>query len=290
MKGREVAHLWANKSRSSAKASNFYFNGDTIYSYGSHSPIARHHKAGCVLMTTQTYSRSTSRHIGYVRSASHHLTTFHVEDPTKEPSKADVLAYRDRIIAQAKLVSVRKIESTRLYAMGELEKLVNEANEFCAYFKFKTRFEMPSDFEALKAEVKKENEKRRKADALKQKQIEKDNTERVEAWLRGESDIFPYSISKVYLRTITRPDESESQVGSIALMQTSKHATVPMAEAERAFKFCIKMRERGWHRNGETFKVGDYHLDAVNEQGIVAGCHRIDWETIESFAKQVGWV
>lgn len=281
MNGEEVAHLWANKSRSSAKASNFYFNGDTIYSYGSHFPIARHHKVGCVLMTTRSYSSSTNRHISYVRNASHHLTTFHVKDPTKEPSKADVLAYRERILDLSKKVAAARNQA---WWLSQLENLVNEANEFCAYFKFKTRFEMPSDFEALKAGVKKDNEKRRKAEAIKQKQIEKDNAEKVEAWLKGESDFFPYSINKVYLRVKHFTGEDGDT------MQTSKHARVPMAEAERAFKFCIKMRERGWHRNGETFKVGDYHLDAVNKQGIVAGCHRIDWETIESFAKQVGWV
>ena len=39
-----VAHLWANKSQDSARESGgrFYFVGDTIYSYGSHFPIARH--------------------------------------------------------------------------------------------------------------------------------------------------------------------------------------------------------------------------------------------------------
>jgi len=34
-----VAHLWAHKSQEYARVSgtgNFYFNGDTIYSYGSH--------------------------------------------------------------------------------------------------------------------------------------------------------------------------------------------------------------------------------------------------------------
>ena len=34
--------MWANQARDGAKGSSFYFNGDTIYSYGPHFPIARH--------------------------------------------------------------------------------------------------------------------------------------------------------------------------------------------------------------------------------------------------------
>ena len=39
-----VAHLWAHKSQDFARnpGHNFYFHGDTIYSYGSHFPVARH--------------------------------------------------------------------------------------------------------------------------------------------------------------------------------------------------------------------------------------------------------
>lgn len=50
------------------------------------------------------------------------------------------------------------------------------------------------------------------------------------------------------------------------------------------------MREKGWHRNGETFKVGNFQLDAVNAQGVVAGCHTILWDEIERFARTQGWV
>ena len=40
-----IAHLWANQLQDEARNSgsgNFYFDGDVIYSYGSHFPIAKH--------------------------------------------------------------------------------------------------------------------------------------------------------------------------------------------------------------------------------------------------------
>ena len=58
----EIPHLWAHRTQDEARnrQGNLYFTGDTIYSYGSHFPIARHvtNDAGerAVLFTTATYS------------------------------------------------------------------------------------------------------------------------------------------------------------------------------------------------------------------------------------------
>jgi hypothetical protein len=71
----EIPHLWAHRTQEEARnrQGNLYFNGDTIYSYGSHFPIARHaaNEAGerSVLLTTATYSVTTSNHCSAVRSA-----------------------------------------------------------------------------------------------------------------------------------------------------------------------------------------------------------------------------
>src|ERR1039458_2443164 len=76
---RQVAHLWAHQSQEEAKNSNgsLYFNGKTIYSYGSHFPVATfaENAAGqtAVLFTTSTYSITTSGHCSAVRSAVRHI-------------------------------------------------------------------------------------------------------------------------------------------------------------------------------------------------------------------------
>ena len=72
-------------------------------------------------------------------------------------------------------------------------------------------------------------------------------------------------------------------------METSMGARVPISEAERAYRFAVIQRARGWRRNGEQFTVGSYNLDAVNEDGVIAGCHRVAWPEIERFAQQQGW-
>lgn len=68
-----VAHLWANESQESANGSNFYFEGESIYSYGRHFEVGRivRNKRGekAYLINDTYYSSTTSRHQYYVREA-----------------------------------------------------------------------------------------------------------------------------------------------------------------------------------------------------------------------------
>lgn len=70
-----IAHLWAHQSQEEARNSNgsFFFEGDTIYSYGHHFPCGkivhnRHGKKAYVL-NSNSYSVATSRHQGMVWGA-----------------------------------------------------------------------------------------------------------------------------------------------------------------------------------------------------------------------------
>lgn len=115
MNNKQVAHLWANKSKQSASGSHFYFEGDTIYSYGRHFPIARHaiHKGKpCVLFTTDDYSSSTSRHKSYVRNAiASGIPILYVQrigegkvtsEQIKESKAYDAQVAKDEVARQAK--------------------------------------------------------------------------------------------------------------------------------------------------------------------------------------------
>ncbi len=67
-----VAHVWAQQTQPEGRSNNgnFYFSGRTIYSYGSHFPIAQFSECGRVIwFTGASYSVSTSGHISYVRAA-----------------------------------------------------------------------------------------------------------------------------------------------------------------------------------------------------------------------------
>lgn len=68
-----VAHLWANEKQESANGSNFYFEGESIYSDGGHFEVGRivRNKRGekAYLINDTYYSSTTSKHQYYVREA-----------------------------------------------------------------------------------------------------------------------------------------------------------------------------------------------------------------------------
>lgn len=69
MNNSNVAHAWANQTCQSAKGSNFYFDGPTIYSYGGHFPLAHICPNGDILINKKHYSMSTARHKRHVYKA-----------------------------------------------------------------------------------------------------------------------------------------------------------------------------------------------------------------------------
>ncbi len=102
--------------------------------------------------------------------------------------------------------------------------------------------------------------------------------EQIEAWRNGAAG---YVVGLSELPTMLRANGEQ--------METSKGARVALADAERSYRFASALRAKGWHRNGETHAIGPYQLDAVNEFGIVAGCHRVSWEEADRFATAQGW-
>ena len=88
----EVPHLWAHQSQDSARngQGSLYFDGDTIYSYGSHFPVARHvtgaHGRSAVLLTSRSHSITTARHVSGVHSAiPGSVPVFCTDSPRSEP-------------------------------------------------------------------------------------------------------------------------------------------------------------------------------------------------------------
>lgn len=76
-----VAHVWAQKRQDSGRSNNgnFYFNGATLYSYGTHFCVAHHlPDNGPTLLNTDGYSVSTSGHKSDAARACRHLQTVYV--------------------------------------------------------------------------------------------------------------------------------------------------------------------------------------------------------------------
>lgn len=78
MQNSQLARLFAS-GKTRGTGSNMFIDGDTIYSYGYHFPIARRMN-GYYLFNSRGYSYSTYRHKQYVLSALHGEKVVKVRD------------------------------------------------------------------------------------------------------------------------------------------------------------------------------------------------------------------
>ena len=65
----EVAHIWAQQTQQHGRASNMFFHGASIYSYGEHYTLAKFQENGSVLINSESPSVSTSKHASIVRGS-----------------------------------------------------------------------------------------------------------------------------------------------------------------------------------------------------------------------------
>lgn len=98
----DVASNWVRGLKRGTRGFNVFFDGDTIYSYGRHFPIARFAFANgvrYVLFTSEGYSVSTAKHKTLVRRALHRLApdteVFDVPVVGMDQMQAHVTNYRD---------------------------------------------------------------------------------------------------------------------------------------------------------------------------------------------------
>ncbi|HRT04087.1 MAG TPA: hypothetical protein P5204_00170 [Kiritimatiellia bacterium] len=292
MKNSELAHLWAHQSRSQGTGSSLSFSGPVLRSYSTAIWELVQTKDGLLAVLNATdYSVSTSRHQHYARQAVSHLPSVEVYgvrqgEPEVVPKDAEGRADKKWVREQIKTSLAKAAEwmeragrarspDVSRYSESQADFFVRNAETLAKWFKVRMPKVELGDLVARAEEIRKQEAARRKWFEAK---LLKENAKKIEAWQNNEPGAFiPYGVGKVFLRKRTP-----------GTVETSKGAVIPWDDAVRLFRFALARRKKGWRRNGETFAVGPYQLDAVNEHGIVAGCHRIGFDEMERLAKKEG--
>lgn len=83
-----VAHVWAQRSQTFGQSNNgnFYFEGDSLFSYGSHFLVGfllEHDGQTVALLTSESYGVSTSGHQSDARGATRHMRQMHIAKLTE---------------------------------------------------------------------------------------------------------------------------------------------------------------------------------------------------------------
>lgn len=190
----QVAHLWANHLQDEAKNSghNFYFSGNTIYSYGNHFPIAKHviNDAGkkATLFTERSYSNTTAKHISVVRQAARHLNVIYCYNPDNTHEQNFKCWLNDAEQSAEKLVKAKKPE---LY-LSEISQIASKVNKYASFFSIP----IPQTLQAIlaignKSEYAAYAEKKSEYELAEKKQAEKNLQKRhkkeLSEWLKGKT-------------------------------------------------------------------------------------------------------
>jgi hypothetical protein len=300
-----VAHLWANQSQPEAQNSgrSFYFVGKTVYSYGSHFPVAHitdtwteggpgiGHRV--VLFNSDRYSITTSAHQSLARRAlSSRFVTIDVPDPVAG-SDADHIANLEHLTEQGSSF-VKRAKRARTNAdwyAKEAEERVKEFNVYKLAF-FPTCSLMatiPEDLAGiveLKMErVKAQQEHAAQLQAMREAEEREKALAYVPEWLAGGSRVLIGAhLLPVYLRSKIREGEE--------IVETSKGAEVPYSHARRVWSSVLGVLSTGapYQRNGHTIHAGRFTVDAIDADGTLrAGCHTILLDEMRRFAAAEGW-
>ena len=282
----DVAHVWAHQTQDSArnKCGNLYFQGTTIFSYGSHFPIARHveHKGKkCILFTTRDYSSMTAKHKSQVRRAiPSDVLVFHVSRPDSQPGRDTLKEYVGRIADLSREIATGRTGWRQAQRRDSLVHLVDEANEFSAFFGLRKKFTAPANMEEIRAQVKREAELLKRRNAAEQRKREAKQAEALGHWLAGGTNMWPSGLEFDHLRLYEMDDGKQG-------VQTTKHAVVPVKDVRKIAKLVMRHVKSGehWQSNGEKINVGDYSLSAITSDGtVIVGCHKFKRDEILRFA------
>lgn len=287
-----VCHLWANERQSDARNSSgsLYFRDSTIYSYGSHFPMARHNR-GVVLITTRTHSVTTAKHLSMVRSAIGHLRIIpcsNVSAETTQEHQANLQAMREEFYT-----ALDKATRARTYTqhyMDSAKDLIEHHTTYRAVFG-----EALDEPLVINEEWRKEAQGRVKAQATIVKERKRQATLReeqrriellhdLEEWKNNTNIIYrTFSGLPVALRL---SEDGEN-------VQTSQGADVPVGHALRLWKKVKAIQagtEQPYLQNGHTEHAGVFEVQSIDAQGtLIAGCHTITFEAMREFAGKMGW-
>jgi hypothetical protein len=318
----EIPHLWAHQITPEARNAgrNLYFKGATIYSYGSHFPIARHvtsanGKRKAVLFTTRDYSNTTSKHKHLVRCALPAETIrFYVPQVDVGAfSRNHNLAYFIREMGNEWIKAQKSIKYGASH-IASMRGLLANAKAYAKFFGASAADlklpATPKQIRELQTKIAARETKRKQreqwaaenpseAQRIRQEAFAKRNAAAIakyenekQEWYAGERSHFPQNPAlkswqqsrNAELRIVT---VAESSTHNVQVVQTSLGVSVPIDHAIRGLRLVRAVMQSGreYKRNGHTEHLGPYAVDSIAIDGTLkAECHVITWDSIARIA------
>jgi len=301
----EIPHLWMHKTQDYATNSNrtFYFEGDVIYSYGSHWPIAKHITNGkgekAILLNNETYGITTSCHASLVKySIPSDALVFDLpklfvrEVKDKQTAKEAIKYYKQEI--QSCIAKLKRANKIKPRYYDQLERWETRANQFSKFYRLGIKINLDKVRNELKPSVDKQIERNKVLDEIRAKKYEAERIEaqkrlaeqqvkvkeELENWANGLETPFHYSYYGLPTKLRIKGDNVETSLG----------ANVPKEHAKKLYHLIKALVAKGesYQHNGHTIHIGHYQVDSISADGTLkAGCHVIAYDEICRIGEQL---
>lgn len=261
----EIVHIFANQTQEIGDASNLFFRGNKIYSYGYHYLLGEFIDAKTIVINDSPYSNSTSKHCTLLWRA--------IPDGIKIhwTSNVDLQRATNRIKRDFDALVASKTKGA--YYKREILSTWEKLNEFIKYRKDKNT---PKDirYKEIKNIVKQVTQegnkfteminqqkevfkKRQKAQIKKAMELEKENLQK---FLAYETNYLYNNYSNlVYLRI----DKDNKHI------ETSKGVTITRGEAIILYKKILS------NEPIQGGKISHYTINGIKDNNLIVGCHTI---------------
>ena len=264
----QLSHVWANQLQSFGKGSNMHFEGNTIYSYGSHYEIAQivtaANKQEVYFVNSNGYSNTTAKHTNHVwRAIPDIYPVFKVPFKNNRFSVENLPAMLDAMLLDVKNELTKQINARTYFGyFSSASQMFDDILNICELFDL-PKPQRPDNYlyAQIKAQILRETQTERE-EKKQAKELEK-SLELLTKWLNHEYNGQLYNLP-VHLRI--------SSDGK--LIETTKGAKVELSEALRLLS---KLRS-GEDVNG--YKIDGFTVIENNAHSVKIGCHEISWNII----------
>lgn len=309
--GKEVPHIWAQQSQEIGRASNIFFEGATIFSYGKHFPIATI-EGNDVLFTLRSYSNTTAKHVSRTRNAvSHHNIIYCYDVPVKYKGDKKPLNKQPFTGKHEANLNHWKNEINALFLelgnnknrdisgrINAINTHIEQLNKYVSYFAIKIKdtelknlikIASSPDFLTRAREAK---EKQDLAKEKKLKEAQKAYELHLNMWRNYDTEgynslnsktkeLISYYTNNLGALTRLRYNAENNRI------ETSKGVLIPAPIAKKAYTQLNGCMEGSC--NDISVPVMDYTITETGKDYIKAGCHTIPKEDVRYIANLLKW-
>lgn len=304
----ELAHVWAHGVDREIRNSNGSIftssDGQTVYSYGRHFPMAKRVRVDgqtVFLVNPDSYSVTTSKHQSDVMRAirglgdSYPIAPNCWDDLAGEGAGLAASHWYTRQIEHCieRAAKPRIRQTTRDAAMADAMQYLASWRE--THGRFSLRVDIDSvtvpDLDEYK-EAAKRVARERKAEAKRQQEIAEERNKAVRqphivnAW-RQDPYQFNDELGHGIHHSLRNLPEAYLRIDETGVV-TSHGARVGEIIARQALQHIGRMLDAGQLVDRE-YQVGHYGQIGLTEGQLVIGCHHITWEEVGNFCRFYGW-